>query len=287
MKRKKDINYLTNLPGASEKLHIFNADLNEPHSFNAAIEGYTGVFHLAHPVDLIGKESEEVVTKRAVEGTIGILKACLNSKTVKRVVYTSSAATVMFNHKDQGMSDESTWTGLDFFRSLNSGYSYVIAKTKTERVAWEFAEEHGLDLVTVVPPLVLGPFICNNFPGTVFLALALILGKQEYYKALLHSKLVHIDDVASAHIFLLESPNAKGRYICSSDEITIHGLAAFLSAKYPNFQIPSADVLNKIEGHITPSLSSRKLLDSEFKFKYGLNEMYDGAIQSCREKGLF
>jgi hypothetical protein len=33
-------------------------------------------------------------------------------------------------------------------------------------------------------------------------------------------------------------------------------------------------------------LSSRKLLDSGFKFKYGVNDMYDGAIQSCKEKGI-
>ncbi|CAK9184833.1 unnamed protein product [Ilex paraguariensis] len=75
MKGKKNIKYLTILPGASEKLHIFNANLDEPNSFTAAIEGCTRVFHLAYPVDLIEKESEDVVTKRAVEGTIGILKA--------------------------------------------------------------------------------------------------------------------------------------------------------------------------------------------------------------------
>ncbi|CAK9184832.1 unnamed protein product [Ilex paraguariensis] len=85
LERKKDISYLTNLPGASKKLHIFNADLDEPDSFNAAIEGCTGVFHLTHPVDLTKKKSEEVVTKRVVEGTIGILKISLNSKMAKSV----------------------------------------------------------------------------------------------------------------------------------------------------------------------------------------------------------
>ncbi|CAK9142155.1 unnamed protein product [Ilex paraguariensis] len=85
MARKKKHQVPTNLPGASEKLHIFNANLDEPNSFTAAIEGCTGVFHLAHSVDLTRKKSEDVVTKRVVEGTIGILKASLNSKTVKSV----------------------------------------------------------------------------------------------------------------------------------------------------------------------------------------------------------
>ncbi|KAJ0052978.1 hypothetical protein Pint_00241 [Pistacia integerrima] len=52
---KRDINYLTNLPGATERLHIFTADLDKPESFNEAIEGCMGVFHFAHPVDFTGK----------------------------------------------------------------------------------------------------------------------------------------------------------------------------------------------------------------------------------------
>ena len=77
----RDISFLTSLPGASEKLHIFHADLNQPESFNAAIEGCTGVFHVAHPVHIIDKEPEETETKRAVNAAIGILKTCLASKT--------------------------------------------------------------------------------------------------------------------------------------------------------------------------------------------------------------
>jgi len=34
------------------------------------------------------------------------------------------------------------------------------------------------------------------------------------------------------------------------------------------------------------SFSSKKLLGLGFEFKYSLEEMYEGAIQSCREKGL-
>ncbi|KAB5569080.1 hypothetical protein DKX38_002873 [Salix brachista] len=84
---KRGIGYLTDLPGARERLQIFHADLDRPDSFNEAIEGCTGVFHVAHPTGFTKKEPEEMVIKRATEGTIGILQACLNSKTAKRVVY--------------------------------------------------------------------------------------------------------------------------------------------------------------------------------------------------------
>ena len=44
--QKKDTSFLTSLAGASERLQIFNAYLNDPQSFNAPIEGCTGVFHV-------------------------------------------------------------------------------------------------------------------------------------------------------------------------------------------------------------------------------------------------
>ncbi|XP_059654242.1 vestitone reductase-like [Cornus florida] len=280
-------NYLTNLRGASEKLRIFNAGLNKLDIFDAAIEGCTWVFHVAHPMDVSGNESEETVTERAVQGTLAILKACLSSKTVKRVVHTSSSVTCTFNRKDQGETEESTWTNIDFYKSFGPSISsFVCSKTKTERAALEFAEKNGLDLVTLILPVVFGPFICPNPPNSVLMAMAMILGKEDYYKFILNSNFVYVDDVASAYIFLLEHPDAKGRYICSSNVITLHKMAEFLSAKYPEFQIPTADVLDKVEYYIFPSLSSKKLLDSGFRFKYGLDGMFEGAIQCFREKGL-
>ncbi|KAJ6390945.1 hypothetical protein OIU77_025034 [Salix suchowensis] len=109
---KRDVSFLTSLPGGSERLQIFYADLSEPNGFAAAIKGCIGVFHVASPIPLdFGKgEPEEVVIERAINGTLGILRACLNSKTVKRVVYTSSAAAVVFNDSGEEMMDESYWS---------------------------------------------------------------------------------------------------------------------------------------------------------------------------------
>ncbi|KAL5796357.1 hypothetical protein ACOSQ2_001177 [Xanthoceras sorbifolium] len=284
--KKRDLSFLTNLRGASEKLQIFTADLSNPDSFEAAIEGCTGVLHVATPVDIEGREPEEVVTQRAVYGTLGILKACLKSKTVKRVVYTSSASAVVFNGKNVDAMDESFWSDVDYIRKMIPfGASYLISKTSTERAALEFAEENGLDLVTLIPTFVIGPFICPKFPGSVRITMAMVLGNKEEYTHLLNPSMVHVDDVASAHIFLLEYPEAKGRYNCSSHTITIQQMSKFLSAKYPEYPIPTADSLAEIKGYKVPELSSKKLLDTGFKYKYGLDDMFDGAIQCCKEKG--
>ncbi|KAL5859890.1 hypothetical protein ACOSQ4_001186 [Xanthoceras sorbifolium] len=284
--KKRDLSFLTHLPGASEKLQIFNADLNDPVSFEAALEGCTSVLLVATPVDFEGREPEEVVNQRAINGTLGILKACLKAKTIKRVVYTSSGSAVEFCGRNVDIVDESFWSDVDYIRKFIPGFgSYMISKTLTERAALQFAEEHGLDLVTLTPSFVLGPFVCPKFPGSVRTSLALVLGNEEEYIHLLNTCMVHVDDVARAHIFLLEYPEAKGRYNCSSHTITIQQMSKFLSAKYPEYPIPTADSLAEIKGYKVPELSSKKLLDTGFKYKYGLDDMFDGAIQCCKEKG--
>ncbi|XP_022867439.1 vestitone reductase-like [Olea europaea var. sylvestris] len=285
---KEKTSYLTSLPGASERLRIFQADLDKPGSFDSAIKGCIGVFHVAHPIDLTEKETAEMKINKSISGTLGILQACLDSKTVKRVVYTSSAATVVDHNKDLDVVDENLWTDVDYVRrSIDNNFavSYITAKTLTERAALEFAEKHSLDLVTVIPTWIHGPFICSRLPGSVSSSLAMIIGNQNVLKYTEIISFVHTDDVANAHIFLFECPNAKGRYICSAVEITVDNLAKFLSTRYPEFQIRNEEDLIE-RGRKLSGMSSKKLLDTGFRYKYGLEEMFDEAIQCCREKGF-
>ncbi|KAK8657552.1 hypothetical protein V6N13_035783 [Hibiscus sabdariffa] len=283
----RDLGFLTSLPGAVEKLKVFTADLSDPLSFDAAIEGCKGVFHVATPIDFENKVSQEIITERAISGRLGILKACLKSGTVKRVVYTSSASTVLCNGQDVEMMDESFWSDLDFAKEkLTPKFrSYVISKTMTERAALEFGEQHGLEVVTVLPTFVVGPFICPKFPDSVRSSLALVLGNHSEYSFLLNMSMVHVDDVARAHIFVLEYPNAKGRYNCSSHMISLEKLSEFLGDRYPEFPIPAPESLAGIKGVISPGLSSKKLLDTGFKYNYGLEEIFDDAINCCKKKG--
>ncbi|XP_030551971.2 vestitone reductase-like [Rhodamnia argentea] len=283
---RRDISFLKNLPGASERLRILTADLSDPESFDPAIQDCVGVFHVATPVDFEDREPEPVVTKRSIDGALGILRACLNSKTVKRVVYTSSASAVQLYNSRAEILDEDSWSDVKSLREMTRfGASYAISKTLTEKAVLEFGERHGLEVVTVVPPFVLGPFICPKFPGSVRTSLALVLGNENEYPILLDISFVHVDDVVRAHIFLFEHPDFKGRYICSSARMTIEEMSKFLSERYPECQMPSPESLKELKGPRFAGLSSRKLLDTGFEFKYGIEDMFDGAIQCCKEKG--
>ncbi|XAR63169.1 Vestitone reductase [Bertholletia excelsa] len=285
----KDLSYLTSLPGASERLQIFDADLARPESFRSAVEGCIGVFHVAHPIDFEDKEPEEVKSERAISGTLGLLRACLDSETVRRVVYTSSASTVMHNPtaKDEDELDEGDWSEVDYVRSSKVfGGSYRISKTLTEKAALEFAEKNGLDLVSVIPTFINGPFVCPRLPGSVRTSMAMIFGNEDEYQQLFKINMVHVDDVAAAHIFLLHYPEAKGRYICSSVGLTFKKMSEFLSARYPQYSVPTPDSLKGREKLSYPSVSSKKLLDTGFQYKYGLDEIYDQAVECCKEKGF-
>ncbi|XP_028761637.1 vestitone reductase-like isoform X4 [Neltuma alba] len=282
---KKDVSFLTNLPGASQRLRILKADLSEPESFKEAIEGCIGVFHVATPLDFEEKEPEEIVTKRSIDGALGILKACLTSKTVKRVVYTSSASAVDYLGKEDEVKDESSWTDVDLLRTSKTfGWSYAVSKTLTEKAVLTFGEQNGLDVVTLIPTFVVGPFICPNLPGSVGSALFFLPGMKGPYRYQ-QTPMVHVDDVARAHIFLLEHPNPKGRYNCSKCLATIEKVAEIVSAKFPELQIPTIDSLKQSTGLKFPDLSSKKLIDAGFEYKYGLEEMLLDAIECCKEKG--
>nr|Q40316.1 RecName: Full=Vestitone reductase [Medicago sativa]AAB41550.1 vestitone reductase [Medicago sativa] len=283
--RKRDVSFLTNLPGASEKLHFFNADLSNPDSFAAAIEGCVGIFHTASPIDFAVSEPEEIVTKRTVDGALGILKACVNSKTVKRFIYTSSGSAVSFNGKDKDVLDESDWSDVDLLRSVKPfGWNYAVSKTLAEKAVLEFGEQNGIDVVTLILPFIVGRFVCPKLPDSIEKALVLVLGKKEQI-GVTRFHMVHVDDVARAHIYLLENSVPGGRYNCSPFIVPIEEMSQLLSAKYPEYQILTVDELKEIKGARLPDLNTKKLVDAGFDFKYTIEDMFDDAIQCCKEKG--
>ncbi|GLU09626.1 hypothetical protein SLE2022_264750 [Rubroshorea leprosula] len=125
------------------------------------------------------KESPKMVANKAINGTLGILETCLKTKTVRQVVYTSSAFAIFASNKrnEVKMMGESFWSNVDFIRQfIPFGGSYLIPKTLTKRATLEFAVVNGLDLVTLIPSFVVGHFLCPKLPEFVSRALALVFG---------------------------------------------------------------------------------------------------------------
>ncbi|RWV81548.1 hypothetical protein BHE74_00008133 [Ensete ventricosum] len=101
---------------------------------------------------------------------------------------------------------------------------------------------------------------------------------------------VHIDDVASCHILVYENDNAQGRYLCSSNVLDNHEVAAQLANRYPSLPIPNRLVLFTGSFHNYCAeipryqFDTSKLRDLGFKFK-GIEEMFDDCITSLRTQG--
>ena len=52
--------------------------------------------------------------KPTINGVLSIIRSCTKAKTVKRLVFTSSAGTVNVQEHQQPVYDENNWSDLDF-----------------------------------------------------------------------------------------------------------------------------------------------------------------------------
>ncbi|XP_071910184.1 phenylacetaldehyde reductase-like isoform X2 [Coffea arabica] len=170
----KKVAHLLALDGASERLQLFKANLLEEGSFDAAIDGCDGVFHIASPFHDPRNDPQAELIDPAVKGTLNVLKSCAKSPSVKRVILTSSFASVGFNGKPltpDVMVDETWWTLPDFCKETKSWY--ILAKTLVEDEAWKFVKENDIDMVAINPAMVIGPLLqpTLNTGGAVILNL--------------------------------------------------------------------------------------------------------------------
>ncbi|XP_019182575.1 PREDICTED: dihydroflavonol 4-reductase-like [Ipomoea nil] len=282
----KKVKHLLELPKADTNLTIWKGVMEEEGSFDEAIAGCEGVFHVATPMDFDSKDPENEVIKPAINGVLNIINSCVKAKTVKRLVFTSSAGTLNVQPQQKPVYDETCWSDLDFiYAKKMTGWMYFASKILAEKEAWKVTKEKKIDFISIIPPLVVGPFITPTFPPSLITALSLITGNQAHYSIIKQGQYVHLDDLCEAHIFLYEHPKAEGRFICSSHHTTIHGLADMITQNWPEYYIPSE--FKGIEKDLpVVYFSSKKLQDMGFQFKYSLEDMYRGAIETLRKKGL-
>nr|XP_017249927.1 PREDICTED: dihydroflavonol-4-reductase-like [Daucus carota subsp. sativus] len=293
---QKKVKHLLELANASTHLSLWKAELAEEGGYDDAIQGCQGVFHVAAPVELINhrQDGEEEIDSTTLNGILSIMRSCSKAKTVKRFVYTSTTGTITVQPQPPfNEFTEDLWSDIDLcYQHKMYGWMYVVAKTIAEKAAWKYAEENGIDMVTVHPSFVLGrPFITPYTNISIDAAISLYTKDEAgiaSLKMMNGFSAVHVDDVCNAHIYLFENPLAKGRYICSSHTVNLFKIADSLSLKYPDRNIPTQfEGLNEAQTMIP--CSSKKLMDLGFEFAHKNKETRDlcaETIESCREKGL-
>ncbi|KAK4748283.1 hypothetical protein SAY87_014869 [Trapa incisa] len=270
--------HLRALEGAVERLRLYRADLLDFESLREAIKGCDGVIHTASPVT----DDPEQMVEPAVDGTKNVLIAAAEAK-VRRVVFTSSIGAVYMdpNRGPDVVVDESCWSDLDFCKNTRNWYCY--GKAVAEQAAWEVAKEKEVDLVVVNPVLVLGPLLQATVNASIIHILKYLTGSAKTYANSVQAY-VHVRDVAMAHILVLETPSASGRYLCAESVLHRGEVVEILGKFFPEYPVPT-----KCSDEVKPKakpykFSNQKLRDLGLEFTPVRQCLYD-TVKSLQENG--
>ncbi|BAT93475.1 phenylacetaldehyde reductase-like [Vigna umbellata] len=233
----RKVDHLLNLDGAKERLHLFKANLLEEGSFDSAVQGCHVVFHTASPFFNNAKDPQIELLDPAVKGTLNVLRSCVNSPTLKRVVLTSSFAAVGFSDRPKTpdvVVDETWYSDPEFCK--RPGLWYVLSKTLAEDAAWKFVKENSIDMVTMNPALVIGPLLQPELNTSAAMVLNLVNGAPTFKNDCF--RWVDVRDVAIAHILAYENASANGRYLLVERVVHYSDVVKILRDLYPTLQLP-------------------------------------------------
>ncbi|TVU10055.1 hypothetical protein EJB05_43561 [Eragrostis curvula] len=215
----------------------------------------------------------------AVEGTLNVLKVCSVMK-VHKVVVLSSTASVSFNpHWPQDRpKDETCWSDKEFCKKNENWYA--VAKVMAEQAAWEYADNNGLNVVTLCPPYVFGPLLQPTVNTSSKFLIYVIKGGPDAMSNVLWD-FVDVRDVADALLLLYEKKEASGRFNCTPYHICTRDLVDMLKKMYPKYKyvdkIVDAD-------HAAPA-TCQKLRDLGWEPRK-LEEMLSDSVECYEEAGL-
>jgi len=211
-------------------VEVFEGNILDPETLKEAVKGVQGIFHTAAPHVPWAADPENEIVRPYVEGTLSILKLA-KEFAVKRVILTSSCAAMGFD--SELPLQESDWNS-DPITPL------VQAKVRMEKLAWEFAKENQIDLISFCAPFVIGPGFHRLTPTT------------EVFSQMLQGTLPPVPeggchfldarDLAEAQVGAYETPQAQGRYVVAGQYLKISELLTFVKKLDPTLKLPSVQL---------------------------------------------
>jgi len=255
-------------------------DLRDPVTLEKAMAGCDVVFHVAADYRLWIPDPEQMY-RANVEGTRAILQATRKNR-VRRVVYTSSVATMGFTSNGRP-ADENSPVSLE-----NMIGHYKRSKFMAEQVAMQAARS-GMDVVVVNPTTPVGEqdikptptgriivdFLKKKFPAYVDTGL----------------NLVDVTECAHGHVAALEKGRSGERYILGGENLTLKQildkLAAITGLRSPKIRVPYVVALatgvvdEMVTGHILRR-EPRVTIDA---VRMGRKKMFVSSAKAGRELG--
>lgn len=219
-----------NLPKDAE---IVQGDLREPARFASALRGCDALIHVAADYRLWVPDPQEMF-KANVEGTRELLRLAREAG-VRRVVYTSSVATMGFR-KDASVVDEETPVS-----EADMIGHYKRSKWMAEQVAME-AARGGQEVVILNPTTPVGAMDVKPTPTGRILVDFLNRKFPAYVDTGLN--LVDVEEISRMHLAALERGRFGERYILGGENLTLKQildkLAAMTGLPSPTMKVPHA-----------------------------------------------
>lgn len=184
-------------------------DVMNAESLEQAVLGCDAVIHLAAVYKTIAKTPEEIV-EPAIEGAKNVFAAA-HKAGIKRIVYTSSIASIGFSYDRNKMLTGEDW-------NQDAQNPYYIAKTQSEKAAQELARKYGIHLVVICPAIVLGPHDYRVTPSNQ-MVMDWINGSGITYVGGMN--LVDVRDVADLHVAALTKGENCKRYIAGGENCVV------------------------------------------------------------------
>ena len=213
------------------KLTLFEADLLEPGSLDAALEDCDALIHTAAAVILAAPDPQKQIIDVAVQGTQNVLDSVARTPSIKRIVMTSSiAAVISYDQQDHTYTEDDWCTSDDI--QLDP---YGIGKTQSERLLWEFADKHAdrLQAVAINPSVVIGRPLAKHHIRSSLAFIRDLVGWTYPACAPMRLHLIDVGDVANGHVRALTSDKAAGHRIIFSDrEMSMLEISKIMSRKF-------------------------------------------------------
>jgi nucleoside-diphosphate-sugar epimerase len=251
------------------KVVLFESNLLIENSFSKAMTNCSIVFHTASPfiVDVKKlKNAKKDLFDPAVEGTKNVVNSVNKTKSIKRLVLTSSCAAIYGDAADlqnieSGTLTEENWNVTSSMEHQPYSYSKVMA----ERLCWEeLKKQNQWDLVVINPPVVLGPSLSEtNTSGSLDLMKAFGDGSLKSGAPPIQVGMVNVIDVAEAHFKGGYLKNASGRYIVCEKSLSFLDLARIFEKEFNNFVFPKKELpkwLVWLVGPIMDKSITRKMI---------------------------
>jgi len=255
-------------------------DLRDVESLRRGMLGCEVVFHVAADYRLWAINGQELYQSN-VEGTRNILQAARESG-IRRVVYTSSVATMGFGNNGR-MTDENSPVALE-----NMIGDYKRSKFMAERLVID-AARGGQDAVMVNPTTPIGERDIKPTPTGQIVVDFLMRKFPAYVDTGLN--LVDVQDCANGHLLAMEKAKPGERYILGGENLTLKQildkLAAITGLPSPSIRLPYAVAYatGVVDTLVTGKIRQREPRVTLDSVRMGRKKMFVTSAKAERELG--